>query len=110
MSRISVTSMSEKGPLLPLTAPGYYKLHTQQPLHSSSADKQLLSSVTFIPNLTLHKGAVFKCQVSYKGKDKVVEEKVSDKFTVLGTCHSFYLFLLNILYLFTQIAPFIQIS
>ncbi|XP_042563571.1 uncharacterized protein si:ch211-180a12.2 isoform X2 [Clupea harengus] len=85
MSRISVTSMSEKGPLLPLTAPGYYKLHTQQPLHSSSADKQLLSSVTFIPNLTLHKGAVFKCQVSYKGKDKVVEEKVSDKFTVLAT-------------------------
>lgn len=85
LSRVSVTSMSEKGPLLPLTAPGHYKLHTQQPLHSSSGgNKQLLSSVTFIPSLSLHKGAVFKCQVSYKGKDKVVEERVSDKFTVLA--------------------------
>ncbi|XP_063048739.1 uncharacterized protein si:ch211-180a12.2 [Engraulis encrasicolus] len=85
LSRVSVSSLGEKGPLLPLVAPGYYKLHTQQPLHSvSTGNKQMLSSVTFMPHLTHHKGAVFKCQVSYKGKDKVVVERVSDKFTVMA--------------------------
>ena len=76
--------VSEKAPLLSATAPGYYKLHTRQPLHSSGPIKQLISSFTFIPNLSVHKGAVFKCQMSYKGKDKIVMEKVSEKFTVLG--------------------------
>ncbi|XP_076121904.1 uncharacterized protein LOC143102295 [Alosa pseudoharengus] len=81
----TVSSFSEKGPLLPLTALGYYKLSTQQPVYSSSGgNKKLLSFVTFVPNLSVHKGAVFKCQVSYRGKDKVVVERVSDKFTVLG--------------------------
>ncbi|XP_076856847.1 uncharacterized protein LOC143510883 isoform X2 [Brachyhypopomus gauderio] len=83
--RISRTSVaSEKGPLLQATAPGYYKLYTQQPFHSSGPTKQLLSSVTFAPNLSVHKGAVFKCQISYKGKDNIVMEKVSDKFTILA--------------------------
>lgn len=63
---------------------GYYKLHTQGPLHSSkNGTKQLISSLTFIPKISIHKGAVFKCQVSYIGKDKIVEERVSEKFTVL---------------------------
>jgi len=77
--------MSEKGPLLPSTASGYYKIHTQMPPRSSSSlNKQLFSSVTFIPKLSIHKGAVFKCHISYKGKDKIVAERVSDKFTILG--------------------------
>lgn len=83
--RNSHVSVSEKGPLLSSTASGYYKLHTQLPLRSSSStNKQLFSSLTFIPNLSIHKGAVFKCRISYKGKDKTVAERVSDKFTVLG--------------------------
>ncbi|XP_077080776.1 uncharacterized protein LOC143733095 isoform X4 [Siphateles boraxobius] len=82
-SRVSV--VSEKGPLLPSTASGYYKIHTQMPPRSSSSlNKQLFSSVTFIPNLSIHKGAVFKCHISYKGKDKIVAERVSDKFTILA--------------------------
>ncbi|XP_071395811.1 uncharacterized protein [Centroberyx affinis] len=84
---ISDTSftVSEKGPLLPSRGEmGYYKLHTQGPLHSSgTGTQQLLSSLTFIPRISLHKGAVFKCQVSYIGKDKVVVERVSEKFTIL---------------------------
>ncbi|XP_017338487.1 uncharacterized protein si:ch211-180a12.2 isoform X1 [Ictalurus punctatus] len=79
-----VTVLSEKAPLLAATAPGYYKLHTRKPLHSTGPTKQLLSSFTFIPNLSVHKGAVFKCQISYKGKDKIVMERVSEKFTVLS--------------------------
>ncbi|XP_066521720.1 uncharacterized protein si:ch211-180a12.2 [Hoplias malabaricus] len=82
ISRVSL--VSEKGPLLNASAPGHYKLHTRQPLHSTGPTKRLLSSFTFIPNLSVHKGAVFKCQISYKGKDKIVMEKVSDKFTVLA--------------------------
>lgn len=81
-SRVSV--VSEKGPLLPSTASGYYKLHTQMPPRSSSGSNKLFSSITFIPNLSIHKGAVFKCHISYKGKDKIVAERVSDKFTILG--------------------------
>lgn len=81
-SRVSV--LSEKGPLLPSTASGYYKLHTQMPPRSSSGSNKLFSSITFIPNLSIHKGAVFKCHISYKGKDKIVAERVSDKFTILG--------------------------
>lgn len=80
-SRVSV--LSERAPLLASTALGYYKLHTRKPLHSTGPTKQLLSSFTFIPNLSVHKGAVFKCQISYKGKDKIVMERVSEKFTVL---------------------------
>nr|XP_055031415.1 uncharacterized protein si:ch211-180a12.2 isoform X2 [Misgurnus anguillicaudatus] len=80
-----VSEASDKGPLLNSTAAGYYKLHTQLPLRSSSAsNKQLFSSLTFIPNLSIHKGAVFKCRISYKGKDKTVAERVSDKFTILA--------------------------
>ncbi|KAK7919660.1 hypothetical protein WMY93_010944 [Mugilogobius chulae] len=81
----SITA-SEKGPLLPSKAEmGYYKLHTQAPLHSTkSGTQQLISALTFIPQISIHKGAVFKCQVSYVGKDKIVEEKVSEKFTVLS--------------------------
>ncbi|XP_073671998.1 uncharacterized protein [Paramisgurnus dabryanus] len=80
-----VSEASDKGPLLSSTAAGYYKLHTQLPLRSSSAsNKQLFSSLTFIPNLSIHKGAVFKCRISYKGKDKTVAERVSDKFTILA--------------------------
>ncbi|XP_056626494.1 uncharacterized protein si:ch211-180a12.2 isoform X2 [Triplophysa dalaica] len=76
---------SEKGLLLSSTAAGYYKLHTQLPLGSSfGTNKQLFSSLTFIPNLSIHKGAVFKCRISYKGKDKTVAERVSDKFTILA--------------------------
>uniref|UniRef100_A0AAY5E878 Si:ch211-180a12.2 n=2 Tax=Electrophorus electricus TaxID=8005 RepID=A0AAY5E878_ELEEL len=82
ISRASLAS--EKGPLLLATAPGYYKLCTQQPLHTSGPTKQLLSSVTFVPNLSVHKGAVFKCQISYQGKDNIVMEKISNKFTILA--------------------------
>uniref|UniRef100_A0A3B3HD43 Si:ch211-180a12.2 n=1 Tax=Oryzias latipes TaxID=8090 RepID=A0A3B3HD43_ORYLA len=69
---------SEKGPLLTSRGKmGYYKLHTQGPLHSSrSGTQQLISALTFIPQISLHKGAVFKCQVSYIGKDKIVQERV----------------------------------
>ncbi|KAL1263786.1 hypothetical protein QQF64_004141 [Cirrhinus molitorella] len=82
-SRVSV--VSEKSSLLPSAAAGYYKLHTQMsPRSSSSSMKQLFSSVTFIPDLSIHKGAVFKCHISYKGKDKLVAERVSDKFTILA--------------------------
>ena len=78
--------VTEKGPLLPPGGEvGYYKLHTQRPLLSGNGSThQLLSSLSFIPHLSIHKGAVFKCQVSYMGKDKVVVERVSDKFTLLG--------------------------
>ncbi|XP_073684834.1 uncharacterized protein [Garra rufa] len=83
-SRVSV--VSEKSSLLPSAASGYYKLHTQMsPRSSSGSIKQLFSSVTFIPDLSIHKGAVFKCHISYKGKDKIVAERVSDKFTILAT-------------------------
>ncbi|KAG7325494.1 hypothetical protein KOW79_011810 [Hemibagrus wyckioides] len=81
-SRVSL--LSEKAPLLASTALGYYKMHTRKPLHSTGPNKQLLSSFTFIPNLSVHKGAVFKCQISYKGKDKIVMERVSEKFTILS--------------------------
>ncbi|XP_075948895.1 uncharacterized protein LOC142951283 [Anarhichas minor] len=84
---ISDTSLtaSENGPLLPSRGEmGYYKLHTQGPLHSSgSGTQQLISSLTFIPRISVHKAAVFKCQVSYMGKDKIVVERVSEKFTIL---------------------------
>ncbi|XP_053197049.1 uncharacterized protein si:ch211-180a12.2 [Scomber japonicus] len=84
---ISDTSLtvSEKGPLLPSRGEmGYYKLHTEGPLHSSgSATQQLVSSLTFIPQISIHKGAVFKCQVFYLGKEKIVAERVSEKFTIL---------------------------
>lgn len=83
---LTLTSpVSEKGPLLSSRGEmGYYKLHTQGPLHSSgSTAQQLISSLTFIPQISVHKGAVFKCQVSYAGKDKIVEERVSEKFTIL---------------------------
>ncbi|KAM4526351.1 uncharacterized protein V3H82_000772 [Fundulus diaphanus] len=77
---------SEKGPLLTSRGEmGYYKLHTQGPLHSTGkGTQQLISALTFIPRISLHKGAVFKCQVSYVGKDKIVEERVSERFTVLS--------------------------
>ncbi|MED6266482.1 hypothetical protein CHARACLAT_002561 [Characodon lateralis] len=85
---ISDTSLtaSEKGPLLTSRGEmGYYKLHTQGPLHSSGkGTQQLISALTFVPRITLHKGAVFKCQVFYVGKDKIVEERVSERFTVLS--------------------------
>nr|XP_057917798.1 uncharacterized protein si:ch211-180a12.2 isoform X2 [Doryrhamphus excisus] len=86
---ISDTSLtvSEKGPLLPSRGEmGYYKLHSQGPLHSSGsgAQQQIVASLTFIPQISIHKGAVFKCQVSYAGKDKIVMERVSERFTVLS--------------------------
>ncbi|XP_064864126.1 uncharacterized protein si:ch211-180a12.2 isoform X2 [Oncorhynchus nerka] len=86
---ISDTShtVSEKGPLLLSGGDvGYYKLHTQGPLHSTgdSSKQRLLSSLSFIPLISIHKGAVFKCQVSYVGKDQVVVERVSEKFTILA--------------------------
>lgn len=63
---------------------GYYKLRTQGPLLSSgNGTQQLISSLTFIPQISVHKGAVFKCQVFYMGKDKIVAERVSEKFTIL---------------------------
>uniref|UniRef100_A0A3B4Z0C3 Si:ch211-180a12.2 n=1 Tax=Stegastes partitus TaxID=144197 RepID=A0A3B4Z0C3_9TELE len=85
ISDTSITA-SEKGPLLASRGElGYYKLHTQGPLHSSgNGIQQLISSLTFIPQISIHKGAVFKCQVSYMGKDKIVEERVSEKFTILS--------------------------
>ncbi|XP_068161819.1 uncharacterized protein si:ch211-180a12.2 isoform X2 [Antennarius striatus] len=85
ISDTSVTS-SEKGPLLSSRGKmGYYKLHTQAPLHSTGrGSQQLISSLTFIPQISIHKGAVFKCQVSYMGKDKIVVERVSDKFSILS--------------------------
>ncbi|XP_064820782.1 uncharacterized protein si:ch211-180a12.2 isoform X1 [Oncorhynchus masou masou] len=79
--------VSEKSPLLLSGGDvGYYKLHTQGPLHSTgdSSKQRLLSSLSFIPLISIHKGAVFKCQVSYVGKDQVVVERVSDKFTILA--------------------------
>ncbi|XP_017166337.1 uncharacterized protein LOC103481403 isoform X1 [Poecilia reticulata] len=77
---------SEKGPLLtPGGEMGYYKLHTQGPvLSSGKGTQQLVSALTFVPRISLHKGAVFKCQVSYVGKDKIVEERVSERFTILS--------------------------
>ncbi|XP_039991875.1 uncharacterized protein si:ch211-180a12.2 [Xiphias gladius] len=85
---ISDTSLtaSEKGPLLSSKGEmGYYKLHTQGPLHSSGrGTQQLISALTFIPQISIHKAAVFKCQVSYIGKDKIVVERVSEKFTILS--------------------------
>ncbi|XP_029384346.1 uncharacterized protein LOC115060541 [Echeneis naucrates] len=85
---ISDTSftVSEKGPLLSSRGEmGYYKLHTQGPLHSSgNGTQQLISALTFIPQISIHKGAVFKCQVSYIGKDKIVVERVSEKFSILS--------------------------
>ncbi|XP_026207700.1 uncharacterized protein si:ch211-180a12.2 isoform X2 [Anabas testudineus] len=77
---------SEKVPLLSSRGEMYYyKLHTQGPLHSSGRDtQQLISALTFIPKISVHKGAVFKCQVSYAGKDKIVVERVSEKFTILS--------------------------
>ncbi|XP_041671603.1 uncharacterized protein si:ch211-180a12.2 isoform X2 [Cheilinus undulatus] len=84
---LTLTSpVSEKGRLLPSREEmGYYKLHTQGPLHSSgSGVQQLIASLTFIPQISIHKGAVFKCQVSYLGKDKIVAERVSEKFTILS--------------------------
>lgn len=83
---LTLTSpVSEKGPLLPSRdEKGYYKLHTQGPLQlSGGGTQQLISSLTFIPQLSIHKGAVFKCQVSYMGKDKIAVERVSEKFTIL---------------------------
>ncbi|XP_035259853.1 uncharacterized protein si:ch211-180a12.2 [Anguilla anguilla] len=79
-------TVTEKGPLLPPGGEvGYYKLHTQRPLLSGNGStQQLLSSLSFIPHISIHKGAVFKCQVSYMGKDKVVVERVSDRFTLLA--------------------------
>nr|XP_061807652.1 uncharacterized protein LOC133598882 [Nerophis lumbriciformis] len=85
---ISDTSLTapEKGPLLPSRGEmGYYKLHSQGPLHSTgSGVQQLIASLTFIPQISIHKGAVFKCQVSYAGKDKIVMERSSERFTVLS--------------------------
>nr|XP_057917797.1 uncharacterized protein si:ch211-180a12.2 isoform X1 [Doryrhamphus excisus] len=85
---LTLTSLvSEKGPLLPSRGEmGYYKLHSQGPLHSSGsgAQQQIVASLTFIPQISIHKGAVFKCQVSYAGKDKIVMERVSERFTVLS--------------------------
>ncbi|XP_071319048.1 uncharacterized protein [Trachinotus anak] len=85
---ISDTSftVSEKGPLLSSRGEmGYYKLHTQGPLHSSgSGTQQLISALTFIPQISIHKAAVFKCQVSYIGKDKIMVERVSEKFSILS--------------------------
>ncbi|XP_057681477.1 uncharacterized protein si:ch211-180a12.2 isoform X2 [Corythoichthys intestinalis] len=85
---ISDTSLTapEKGPLLPSRGEmGYYKLHSQGPLHSTgSGAQQLIASLTFIPQISIHKGAVFKCQVSYAGKDKIVMERSSERFTVLS--------------------------
>ncbi|XP_016516541.1 uncharacterized protein LOC103152329 isoform X2 [Poecilia formosa] len=77
---------SEKGPLLTSRGEmGYYKLHTQGPvLSSGKGTQQLVSALTFVPRISLHKGAVFKCQVSYVGKDKIVEERVSERFTILS--------------------------
>nr|XP_020444598.1 uncharacterized protein LOC109953453 [Monopterus albus] len=87
-SPISDTShkASDEGPLLPSRGlVGYYKLHSQGPLLSSSGStQQLISAVTFIPQISVHRGAVFKCQVSYAGKDKIVVERVSEKFTILS--------------------------
>lgn len=84
-SGLTLTSpASEKGPLLTSRGEmGYYKLHTQGPLHSSGKGSHLISALTFVPQISLHKGAVFKCQVSYVGKDKIVEERVSERFTIL---------------------------
>ncbi|CAB1440046.1 unnamed protein product [Pleuronectes platessa] len=85
---ISDTSFtaSEKGPLLPSRGEmAYYKLHSEGPLHSTgSGSQQLISAMTFIPQISIHKSAVFKCQVSYIGKDKIVVERVSEKFTILS--------------------------
>jgi len=83
---LTLTSpVSEKGPLLPPRGQvGYYKLHNQGPLHSTGNRQQIVSSLTFVPQISIHKGAVFKCQVSYTGKDKVVVERISERFTVLG--------------------------
>ncbi|KAJ8245865.1 hypothetical protein GJAV_G00261140 [Gymnothorax javanicus] len=86
ISDTSHTAVTEKGLLLPPSGEvGYYKLHTQRPLHSGNGStQQLLSSLSFVPQISIHKGAVFKCQVFYMGKDKIVVERVSDKFTLLA--------------------------
>lgn len=91
---------SEKGSLLtPRGDIGYYKLHTQGPVRSSGKwTQQLVSALTFIPRISLHKGAVFKCQVSYVGKDKIVEERVSERFTIL--CKKVFFFSLQIRLIF----------
>ncbi|KAM8836113.1 uncharacterized protein AB9W97_001972 isoform 2-T2 [Spinachia spinachia] len=80
------TASTERGHLLPSTdQAGYYRLRTQGPLHSSgSGTQQLISSLTFIPRISIHKAAVFKCEVSYMGKDKIVVRRVSEKFAILS--------------------------
>lgn len=85
---------TERGRLLPSTGEmGYYRLRTQGPLHSSgTGTPQLISSLTFIPRISIHKAAVFKCEVSYVGKDKIVVRRVSEKFTIL--CKKMLLLLL----------------
>ncbi|XP_062416163.1 uncharacterized protein si:ch211-180a12.2 isoform X1 [Pungitius pungitius] len=77
---------TERGHLLPPTGElDYYRLRTQGPLRSSgSGAQQLISSLTFIPRIAVHKAAVFKCEVSYVGKDKIVVRRVSEKFAILS--------------------------
>lgn len=85
---------------------GYYKLRTQGPLHSSkSGTQQLISSLTFIPQISIHKGSVFKCQVFYMGKDKIVEERVSEKFTVLCKIFLFFSYFLCLGFIFVISEP-----
>ncbi|MBN3307082.1 NR3L1 protein, partial [Amia calva] len=82
----ALSSQDLEAPLLPpASGRGYYRLKTQRPLQSSRRkEQQLLSHLCFRPDLRLHRGALFKCQVSYQGKEKVVEERVSDRVTLLA--------------------------
>ncbi|XP_058868271.1 uncharacterized protein si:ch211-180a12.2 isoform X3 [Acipenser ruthenus] len=57
------------------TKPREYKIKTQGPFQVKSGKESVLfSHLSFVPNLTDHKGAVFRCQVSYWGKEKVIEK------------------------------------
>ncbi|XP_069043942.1 uncharacterized protein [Lepisosteus oculatus] len=83
---LPLSARESEAPLLPpACAPGYYRVKTQRPLLSSRRkEKQLLSHLSFLPDLRLHRGALFKCQVSYRGKESVMEERVSDRITLLA--------------------------
>ncbi|MGH0165534.1 UNVERIFIED_CONTAM: hypothetical protein FKN15_078209, partial [Acipenser sinensis] len=66
------------------TKPRGYKIKTQGPFQVKSGKESVLySHLSFVPNLTDHKGAVFRCQVSYWGKEKVIE-KSSGRLLLLG--------------------------
>ncbi|XP_041094658.1 uncharacterized protein si:ch211-180a12.2 [Polyodon spathula] len=66
------------------TKPRGYKIKTRGPFQVKSGKESVVfSHISFVPNLTDHKGAVFSCQVSHWGKEKLIE-KNSGKLLLLA--------------------------